>query len=368
MNYNQNIYDIFKYRKENTFYEKTLDELFLESYEIDNQLNSEIIEIKSTFYMEDLVLEAMMYDDFNEENIGILLEEMQEERKKTISESLRNTWNKIVEWVKGIKKALINFFKSCKKALKDAIDALMGKKKVSSNGGKVDPTVVKGTDIKNDPDVIDVTPKTDNKKPKPGQKLLGGGNNEPNEPEESEPNEPKQLGGTTVDVKLKEKFKNSKLSVKIPQFNDIEEAGRNSVIKIASLARPELYTKNKEEILKSVGVESVDGARSLIKSYFYKDKKNIKIPVNKLDPIKLQNIINNSEKYVSFVNEIESRCINSFNNTINKYENIGKPEYMDYIRFGMTLINVMVRETIQQIRFQISSYEKIILKVIKKSK
>ena len=67
-------------RKDSIYNYKSIDELLSESKDFNEYLDLSMIEFRSTSFMEDLVLEAMMFDDFNENEIRPLLEEIQEKR------------------------------------------------------------------------------------------------------------------------------------------------------------------------------------------------------------------------------------------------------------------------------------------------
>lgn len=94
-----NIFDVFNNRKLglnylSEGYEVEADEVeafddldtAMESLEeIITESRNEVIELQSAMYLEDLVLENMMYDDFNEEEISSVMENTMKERASELA-------------------------------------------------------------------------------------------------------------------------------------------------------------------------------------------------------------------------------------------------------------------------------------------
>lgn len=80
--------------------------------------NNEIIEFQAAAYLEDLVLENMMYDDFDEERISGLMEAVNNERLKKIGAQVQAQWDKLKEWFTSVIRAVENFFNSGEQLLK----------------------------------------------------------------------------------------------------------------------------------------------------------------------------------------------------------------------------------------------------------
>ena len=132
---NRNIYDLFNARKNNidncveSLAFDNIDDGLIAMESMIMEMEASSIEFQSACYMEDLVFEAMMYENFDECEIGAILEAAQEGRMDKVKERLRAIWNKIKEWLKAIIDAIKKFFISCKNAVRNAIDKLMGRKK-----------------------------------------------------------------------------------------------------------------------------------------------------------------------------------------------------------------------------------------------
>ena len=80
--------------------------------------NSDLIEFQAAAYLEDLVLENMMYDDFDEDRISGIVEAVNNERLKKIGDQVQAQWNKLKEWFTSVMRAVENFFSSGEQLLK----------------------------------------------------------------------------------------------------------------------------------------------------------------------------------------------------------------------------------------------------------
>lgn len=119
-----NIFDVFNNRKLglNSLcegYEVYADEVeafddldtAMEALEvITTESRNEMIELQSAMYLEDLVLENMMYEDFNEYEIESVIENTIKERAVDIAEKIKAQWKKFQEWFIATTKAIANFF------------------------------------------------------------------------------------------------------------------------------------------------------------------------------------------------------------------------------------------------------------------
>lgn len=73
---------------------------------------NEMVEFQAAMYLEDLVLENMMYDDFDEEKIQNVMEAAKEEKKEGLVQKIKNLWQKIKEWFAKLFKTIVNHFQS----------------------------------------------------------------------------------------------------------------------------------------------------------------------------------------------------------------------------------------------------------------
>ena len=123
----KNIYDLFNERKNGIDYlVEGLDPTEyndLEGYEdldaaaealdvISMESMNEMLEFQAANYLEDLVLENMMYDEFDEEKIQNLMEAAKEEKKEGLGQKIKNLWQKIKEWFARAFKTIVNHFQS----------------------------------------------------------------------------------------------------------------------------------------------------------------------------------------------------------------------------------------------------------------
>ena len=84
---------------------EALDQITLES-------TNEMLEFRAAGYLEDLVLENMMFEDFDEERILHVMEAAKEEKKAGLGQKIKNLWEKIKQWFVGAFKAIANHFAS----------------------------------------------------------------------------------------------------------------------------------------------------------------------------------------------------------------------------------------------------------------
>ena len=112
----RNIYDIFNERRsgidmltESTEVGEQYDSLEEAAYameEIIQENMNECIEFQAASYLEDLVLENMMFESFDEDSMKELITESIGERVQGVVERLQAAWKRIKEWFKNIRIAI----------------------------------------------------------------------------------------------------------------------------------------------------------------------------------------------------------------------------------------------------------------------
>ena len=121
----KNIYDLFNERKYGVdFLVEGVDaSVNVEAYEdldeacdaLDNitlESSNEVIELQAAWYLEDLVIENMMYNDFDEERIVGVMEGSGKGKVQAAKEKIMGWWKKIKEWFAGVFKSIVNHFKN----------------------------------------------------------------------------------------------------------------------------------------------------------------------------------------------------------------------------------------------------------------
>ena len=107
----KDIYEIFNDRKiSNTEAYTTLEEGIDALNEMEEEFMMTAIETQAVFYLDNLVLENMMYEDFNEEKLVVTMEEAEEKQKRSIGEILQAQWEKLKAWFTNIIQSISNFF------------------------------------------------------------------------------------------------------------------------------------------------------------------------------------------------------------------------------------------------------------------
>lgn len=122
----RNIYDLFNERKngvdclvegcdftlDNIEEFEDLDACAEALNQITMEATNEMIELQAAWYLEDLVIENMMYENFDEEKIQSVMEGSAKEKTSSLSEKIQNLWKKIKEWFAGAFKAITVHFQS----------------------------------------------------------------------------------------------------------------------------------------------------------------------------------------------------------------------------------------------------------------
>ena len=107
----KDIYEIFNDRKiSNIEAYTTLEEGIDALNELEEEFMMTAIETQAVFYLDNLVLENMMYEDFNEEKLVVAMEEAEEKQKRSIGEILQAQWEKLKAWFTNIIQSISNFF------------------------------------------------------------------------------------------------------------------------------------------------------------------------------------------------------------------------------------------------------------------
>ena len=388
MQYDQNIYDIFNKRKNNITLESLAFDDIDEGLNIMESLMSDIeassIEMRSTFYMEDLVFEAMMYDNFDEEEIGSLLEAAKEGRGEQIKERLRSIWNKIKEWLKAIIDAIRKFFISCKNAVKGAIDKLMGRKKekdeekdnkASGSSGNSKPNKNDIDEEPSDgkvhkPDEI-ITPEKEKSikdiyderrkaKLNPNRALTG--------PAEEKKEQPKSEGEA-----VKRKFTNSNETVELIQYHPID----NAIDKTERLAticiNPNTYKNSEslEALLNKFGVKNLSEVKGHVRSFYIKSSSPKKVAITSLNVNELMHVVNNGDEFINYLEKMEKQGSSGLERIVNEVNNhtLGNEQMQTlaiHVEHGLKIFNMTLQESIACVRKEVNDYTRILTHVIEK--
>ena len=121
----RNIYDLFNERRNGV---DCLVEGFVPGYDVEAfedlddamealenismESTNEMIEMQAACYLENLVLESMMYDDFEEDKIKGIMEAAEKEKKEGFATKIKQMWQKIKDWFAAAIKTIANHFQS----------------------------------------------------------------------------------------------------------------------------------------------------------------------------------------------------------------------------------------------------------------
>lgn len=391
MQYDQNIYDIFNKRKNdnNINIESLAFDNIDEGLELMESLMNDIeassIEMRSTFYMEDLVFEAMMYENFNEEEIGPMLEAAQEGRGEQIKERLRSIWNKIKEWLKAIIEAIKKFFISCKNAVKNAIDKLMGRKKedkkddekdnkATGSSGNSKPNKNNVEEEPSDgkvhkPDEI-ITPKKEKSikdiyderrkaKLNPRRALTG--------PAEEKNERPKSEGDA-----VKRKFTNSNETIELLQYHPIDGAIDKTENLATICINPNTYKNNEslEALLNKFGVKNLNEVKGHVRSFYIKGEAK-KVSITSLNVNELMHVVNNGDEFINYLEKMEKLGSSGLERIVNEVNShtMGNEQMQILaisVEHGLKVFNMTLQESIACVRREVNDYTRILTHVLGK--
>ena len=383
-----NIYDLFNKRKNNI--EINLESLAFESIDdgllamesMMNDIEASSIELRSAYYMEDLVFEAMMYDNFDEEEICPMLEAAKEGRSEGLKERLRSIWNKIKEWLKAMVDTIKKFFMSCKNAVRNAIDKLMGRKKKDDeeedkkpasgssniNNKKVDEEKSDGKVHKADEiitpekekSIKDIYDERRKAKLNPNRALPG--------PSEDKKEQPKSEGEA-----VKRKFTNSNETVELMKYNDID-AAIDKTDNLASICiNPNTYKNNSslDELLNKFGIKSLSEVKGKVRSFYIKDSNPRKVSITSLNVNELMHVVNNGDHFIQYLENMEKKGGTGLERIVNEVNShtMGNQQMQILaisVEHGLKVFNMTMQESISCVRKVVNDYTRILTHVIGK--
>lgn len=156
-----NIYDVFKLRKEGItslqegFNGEELEDVVFENFEdpcavmdeIMLESANEFIELQGALYMNELVLENYMFDNFDETEIDAMMEASIKERANKIKDTIKKQWARLTAWFKETLVNIQNFFTSGEELVKKYKNDIPRAMKSSNVTAKVFEYVPVGTAI-----------------------------------------------------------------------------------------------------------------------------------------------------------------------------------------------------------------------------
>ena len=92
----RNIHDLFEENKKEFYY------VLNESDDIVNNFKNDVIEWQTACYMEDLVLEQMMYEDFNADEMEFVIEATMKERLFNAMKFIKDNVDKFLNWLDDV--------------------------------------------------------------------------------------------------------------------------------------------------------------------------------------------------------------------------------------------------------------------------
>ena len=120
----KDIYELFNQRMNGVEPYESIEEGIDVLNKLDKEFTQSMIELEASMYLDKLVLESMMYEDFNEEKLTVTMEETEEKQKRSIGEILQAQWEKLKAWFANIMQTISNFFVNGEKLVKENEDKI----------------------------------------------------------------------------------------------------------------------------------------------------------------------------------------------------------------------------------------------------
>ena len=120
----RDIYELFNQRMNGIEPYDSIEEGIDVLNKLDKEFTQAMIELEASMYLDKLVLESMMYEDFNEGKLVVAMEETEEKQKRSIGEILQAQWEKIKAWFANIIQTISNFFVNGEKLVKENEDKI----------------------------------------------------------------------------------------------------------------------------------------------------------------------------------------------------------------------------------------------------
>lgn len=146
-----NIYDVFNERKSSVsmisegFDYSSFDPESIEEFDtieegidvltdLQKEMQDSNIRLCAESLVSDLLLEEVMYEDFDEENITEMIEESLKEKATNVGKKIQELWGKVRAWFAGLFNSIVNHFKNGEALLKKYPDL---KSKLQNYKGKI---------------------------------------------------------------------------------------------------------------------------------------------------------------------------------------------------------------------------------------
>lgn len=146
-----NIYDVFNERKSSVsmisegFDYSSFDPESIEEFDtieegidvltdLQKEMQDSNIRLCAESLVSDLLLEEVMYEDFDEENIAEMIEESLKEKATNVGKKIQELWGRVKAWFAGLFNSIVNHFKNGEALLKKYPDL---KSKLQNYKGKI---------------------------------------------------------------------------------------------------------------------------------------------------------------------------------------------------------------------------------------
>lgn len=115
----KDIYELFNQRMNGIEPYESIEEGLNVLSALDKEFTQTMIELEVAQYLDSLIIESIIYENFDEEKLSYTIEATEEKQKGSILQTLQAQWEKIKQWFVNITQTITNFFVNGEKLVKE---------------------------------------------------------------------------------------------------------------------------------------------------------------------------------------------------------------------------------------------------------
>lgn len=120
----KDIYELFNQKMNGIEPYESIEEGLNVLSALDKEFTQTMIELEVAQYLDSLIIESIMYDNFDEEKLSYTIEATEEKQKGSVLQTLQAQWEKIKQWFINITQTITNFFVNGEKLVKENRDKI----------------------------------------------------------------------------------------------------------------------------------------------------------------------------------------------------------------------------------------------------
>ena len=120
----KDIYELFNQKMNGIEPYESIEEGLNVLSALDKEFTQTMIELEVAQYLDSLIIESIIYENFDEEKLSYTIEATEEKQKGSILQTLQAQWEKIKQWFINISQTITNFFVNGEKLVKEHRDKI----------------------------------------------------------------------------------------------------------------------------------------------------------------------------------------------------------------------------------------------------